>query len=412
MKKFLLLISIFLLSSCTLKQKQPTEQSDLRMSGDHYIIDLDGKKEISISFSDIFKNMRTIILETGNECMIGLIRELQVYNGYIYILDNTIAKSLFVFDIEGRFIRKIGSLGNGPGEYIYIDDFTLDTTNGFIFLLDYGTRIHKYQLNGTYIHSINIQEPRTNSKFIQYYNGRLYTSILAWKEYRNQNDYMLLEIDPNDGKVLSRSLPLKLNKGWSEAYFTDNFFMSRLNSPPRYTQLFMDIIVSLDEGITTYIEVKSKDLVTERDLENLPEGRSFSQRLMQLFQGSSKIWDVQGFVENDEFIIFKYACGDGWSKFLTVVVNKKTGSVKIAERLRDDFVLRNKNDNESVMSVRSGRFKFSDSKGAYEVITPNIFERFKESVKNNEIVPDLDKLDQLMLLDAESNPVIFFYEFK
>jgi hypothetical protein len=68
-----------------------------------------------------------VISGTNEDCMIGMIHELQVFDGCIYILDRAITKSLFVFDMEGRFIKKIGCFGNGPGEFIQPVDITLDT---------------------------------------------------------------------------------------------------------------------------------------------------------------------------------------------------------------------------------------------------------------------------------------------
>ena len=108
--------------------------------------------------------------------MIGNINTIQVFDGYIYILDSSKAKSLFVFDLEGRFIRKIGSLGNGPGEYLGLNDFTLDTDNGIIYIGDIKNRVHKYNFDGTLINTITIQAPSSNIAFIQFYNGSLYTS--------------------------------------------------------------------------------------------------------------------------------------------------------------------------------------------------------------------------------------------
>jgi hypothetical protein len=111
-RKFLFFIhySLFLFA-CS------NQQTELRSDEVCYTIDLDGKKETSIPFSSIFKNVQTIILEAGKDCLIGSLDELQIFDGRIYILDKHIAKSLFVFDMEGRFIRKIGSLGRGPGEF-------------------------------------------------------------------------------------------------------------------------------------------------------------------------------------------------------------------------------------------------------------------------------------------------------
>ena len=398
MKKFFILLVIAsLFCSCS------NRQSTISLNEAAYVIDLDENQEVFIPYSSIFKNVQTIILETGEDCMIGNITEFQVFDGCIYILDESVAKSLFVFDMEGRFIRKIGSLGNGPGEYIKINDFTVDTENGFIFLCDYANRVHKYQLDGTYIHSITIGMPRANTNFIQYYKGILYASVFAWDPA--ENDYMLLGIDPNDGKILSRALPLKYNKGWAELIFTGHsFFTSRMNSPPRYAQLFMDEIVSIGDDISPYIQLKSKNLVTEKDLENLPKDNDFA-KMLESFRGSSKIWNVHSFIENDDFILFKYTCGYLGSSY-TVVFHKETQTVKITKYLGNDMILEQDHDTWFV------NFRFADMQGAYEIIPTFMMSRFMESIRNNKLVPNLDKLDQLKKLNEESNPVIFFYEFK
>ena len=226
-------------------------------------------------------------------------------------------------------------------------------------------------------------------------------------------------MDPDNGKILSQSLPLKYNKGWDKRIFTGHsFFISPLNNPPKYTQLFMDYIVSLGEKITPYIKLKSKNLTTEKDFDNSSNERVTGNIDFQVLQGNSKVWDVNSFVENDDFILFKCKSGfmSGKMGSFSVLFNKETESVKIANRMGNDLVLRRINDeNQPVMSFLNGGFAFSDKKGAYEIIqtTPSLFfEIFQESIKNNEAVPELDKLDELLQLNEESNPVIFYYEYK
>ena len=379
-----------------------------------YIIELDENKEEYMPYSSVFKNMQTIIIETNNDCLIGRINELQVYNDYIYILDMLIAKSLFVFDKEGHFVRKIGNLGRGPGEYIQIEDFSIDKEKGIIYLLDFGQRVHKYRLDGTYLNTITVQIQRSTVYFIQFYNNRLYASVRSWEP--SPDDFLLVEIDPDNGKILSQHLPSTYNKGWSKSSTTGHsFFISRLNNPPRYTHLFMDTIVSLGEEITPYIELKSKHLVTNEDFENLPEEKLTTFTPFQVLQGTSKIWDVNSFLENDDIIFFRCKSGfmSGNRSSFSVLFHKKNGSVKIANRMFNDFLFKRIDDDEkSIMYVFDGKFAFSDSKGAYEILNSQLIESFKESIRNNELVPDLDKLDELLNLEEDANPVIFYYEYK
>ena len=392
---------VYSFSFCSFKKKE------LSQIESKYSIDLDGKHESSILLSSYFKAPKTIILETNNDCLIGHINKLQSFDGYIFILDKSIAKSLLIFDRNGRFIRKIGRLGQGPGEYVQLDDFTLDTENGFIFLLDYGERLHKYRFDGTFIQTITPKVQNANINFIQCYNKRLYLSVLPYKP--TLDDFMLMETDLYDGKILAKSLPYKYNKGWTTPIFMGHsFFVSRLNGPPLYVQMFMDFIVSVGENSIPYIELKSRNLVTERDIRNISNtnggAKAIYNNLSSYFQESLKIFDVHSYIENDEIILFNYQ--QGFTNVNTVIFHKKTRSVELSKYIKRDLIFQN-NDNRFF-----GGFAFSDSDGAYEILITLAIERFQESIRNNEVVPELDRLDDLLKLEDDANPVIFYYEFK
>src|SRR5690606_33642192 len=66
---------------------------------------------------DVIDSIRYVMLETTDECLIGNISELYVDGQFIFIVDNTIFESVFVFDESGHFLNKIGRLGRGPAEY-------------------------------------------------------------------------------------------------------------------------------------------------------------------------------------------------------------------------------------------------------------------------------------------------------
>ena len=395
MKYFLCFLILIFFVSCSNKQSESS-----MVDSDCIIINLDEKRGSSIPLSTYFNSVQAIILETKDECLIGRINELQVFDGYIYVLDSRIAKSLFVFDMNGHFIRKIGGLGNGPGEYNSLEDFTLDTENGFIFLLDFGKRVHKYHLNGTFIQTITPELRDKNANNIQFYKNKLYLCIDAYRP--SPNDNMLLEIDPDNGKILSSKLPIKHNKGWGHPSSTGhNFFMSRLNDPPRYTRLYMDEIVTIGDSITPFIKLKSKDLSTLEDLNNL---QHVTPNFEMNFMRFTKIWDVRGLLENDDFIIFRYRHA---LNSYTVIYNKKTETVELTDYLYNDLIFKNKGTIES-----SPDFMFSDSKGVYEILSGRLFTGFLENTRNNEIIAELDKLEQLSKLESNANPVIFYYEYK
>ena len=367
-----------------------------------YSIDLDKRKEPDFYLSTIFDKVKTIILETNKNCLIGRVQKLLVFDGRIYVFDEYIAKSLFVFDEEGRFIRKIGNIGRGPGENNHIHDFTLDTDHRFIYLLDDGGRIHQYGFDGDYIRTVRVQIPRANIRYIHYAKDRIYADVQAWTS--TATDFLLFEINPADGKILSRSVSVSDNKGWNETYYTgSSFFTPQLNDASKYAHLFMNYIVSLGDIIHSHVELKSKNLTTQKDIANALKAGGMSYEKYAIIARSSKIRNVHNYVENAHFIFFHY-----WHTKTTNIVflDKKTNAVTLANMVNNDLIY--KNNEDGVLYP----IKFSDAKGMYEIPDDSWLPRFKELAKNGKIVQGLDKMDQLIKLDEEPNPIIFFYEYK
>jgi len=401
------IVSLFLLLLFTNFLCTPN-QKELNQIESRYKINLDEKKEKFVPLSIYFKSPKTIILETKKESLIGNINKLQVFDEYIYILDRRHAKSLFVFDLDGCFVRKIGGFGRGPGEYIQLSDFTLDTENRFIFLLDdISRRVIKYSLDGKHIQTFTLKVEGTTILSFQYYNNRLYISVLPF--IPQKNDFMLIEVDVDKGSIHSKSLPYKYNKGWSEPIIMSKCFLSGLNTPPLYTQMFMDYIISFEEEITPYIEIISQNLVTKKDVENITIGskndiRALTSRFREYLRERSKIYNVHSYVENDKLIFFRYY--QGMTNINTIIYDKNTGSAELINEYGKDLIFKNEENR-----FFSG-FEFFDQRGAYEILQSLSIKSFQESIMNNETVFGLDKASELLKLDSESNPVIFYYEFK
>jgi len=98
---------------------------------------------------DSFISEITVIpLETNDDCLLReLLQGVKVHQDLIYI--NNMNRELYVFDMNGKFIREIGGIGQGPGEFLYLHDFIF-TREGTIELLDY-QKIECYTLDGKYI---------------------------------------------------------------------------------------------------------------------------------------------------------------------------------------------------------------------------------------------------------------------
>ena len=90
-------------------------------------------------------------METTKEALIGEITKIYVTNEHIIIFDQK-SMEIFLFGIDGKFTRKIGKKGEGPDEYMFINDIQYDKENMLIFAHErFRNRIYTYDLSGNLV---------------------------------------------------------------------------------------------------------------------------------------------------------------------------------------------------------------------------------------------------------------------
>jgi hypothetical protein len=123
-------------------------------SKDNNLYEFDPRQlvEKNISLSEIADDINYIPLD--NSYPLGLIYDnVELINNSIYLSEKDIG--ILVFDRSGKMIRKIGSKGRGPGEYVYHFDFTVDTKTETTYVCDYNI-IKIYSKNGKFIRSFSL----------------------------------------------------------------------------------------------------------------------------------------------------------------------------------------------------------------------------------------------------------------
>lgn len=110
-----------------------------------------------IRYSEIFDSVKIVRLETNNNSLIGRIDKLLHYSDKFFILDRNMARSIFVFNADGKFLCKIGKLGKGPGEYFEPRDIAIDPFRDNIIVYDnFKRRLLFYDFEGQFIEDIQL----------------------------------------------------------------------------------------------------------------------------------------------------------------------------------------------------------------------------------------------------------------
>lgn len=149
-KVVLLIVSVLLLYSC----KEDKSTKEITSEAKVHEIKLTNSKILKTSFSNYIKDFSYLELKTNSKTYISEISNVQVFKNDFYVLDRK-KSNLYVFDENGRFIRKIGQRGDGPGEYKDISDFVINTEKETISILsNFNIKIFEYDLQGKFIRDI------------------------------------------------------------------------------------------------------------------------------------------------------------------------------------------------------------------------------------------------------------------
>ncbi len=146
---------------------------------------------------EYFSSIEPIVLETNSECQIGEIEKIIILNNRIYIHDY-VQKTLFIFDINGKFLNKINKVGKGPGEYRILADFFIDSIKKRIEICDM-EKIIRYSYEGKFVNEIKIEVPANN--FTKTNNGNYYVWTGNQTDRKTNGTIDLLD---NDGKLIKK----------------------------------------------------------------------------------------------------------------------------------------------------------------------------------------------------------------
>ncbi len=134
---FAILITLFY--SCT------TEKTT-----DQDLIVLDLTQDLTIKsdmkLSDIAKDIKYTKLESNIDCFVQQVNKYSITDKYLLIYDR-IQDLIFLYNREGKFLRKISRVGNGPGEYNRPNDVRISSCEKFI-LIHNQKQVNRYDFEG------------------------------------------------------------------------------------------------------------------------------------------------------------------------------------------------------------------------------------------------------------------------
>lgn len=360
-------------------------------------IPINPQEYIDLKFSDFFDTTLIVPLEVTPNSLIGEVSKVITTKDCIYVLDRTVAESLFVFDYKGRILNNFSGTGGGPGEYIRVSNFYLSKDEKTIFITDHSLgKILAFDQKGNFLFEKKFVSGENFADLIPYQNGFLIAKPTL-DDLRVKLNFLDQELE-----FINEPLNLVENSFIMEAGFKHQFFYPGNN------------------GIIYFKEVLSKNLyaISVESVEvyglNFPEDQVFSLEALP--------WDTEkppihmGKVYNEirnkkllnvgdqvldlgSLVLINFHVGD---RINILAFNKTDNTAKVVKKFMNDL--------DGLVKNLPGLFPINYHANEMIInLDPNdIYSALGTTDESNSY---LDNLTELMP-KMEENPVLFIYRKK
>lgn len=373
----------------------------------NYVINLDSLPHIdNINMSSIYKNdVKVILLDTIQDALLGNINKIRVCtNGDFIVFDKLIGKKINMFDSNGKFIRQIGRLGDGPGEYFYIDDFAYSPQSNDIYILDSSKKkIFIYNVyTGNFIGDLDCP---IDSRNIYYSNGLIFLDNKL-KDWDSESSPMVVSINPLTKEETLYYMD-KYSYGISKIKTypcPDGFFMNNnVEGMMRYNYSFSNILFTRTENcLIPWVTFISSEWIKDEDIEKLDYSNPlFVIDLLKL----DKYHAIHNFVESDNYM---YCAVTKGTRDCYVYVNIKTDETFLVSHIQEDILFKNVPFNKLNYNLGC-----SYEQGTYyylniDEIILEVLGQYKERLTQEGV----SKMKSLFNNISNYNGAIVYYEYK
>jgi hypothetical protein len=357
----LLLLTVLILISCS------ESKSDLSKSSNNFhYFDLEDaiKHPQNIYLDDLVPEVEYVPLETRPECMLGSISKLAVTDSFLFITD---VKKLLQFNKNGQFIKQIGSIGRGPGEYASVIDFFIDDKYKKIYILN-GRDVQIFNFQGTIQASFKInftadQIIPIDRTTLAFHGLHFYAVFLDQSFKPNIPDTIFsIYLTDNNGRNLKRIQ--NIHRKGNEPY---------LNVILNHMYLHNGAITFLETGIDTAYHI-SREILKPYAFFDLGERKMdphFADRTKYAEITKDKFW-ISFLMESSDYFFLNLHQGFTKSE-RHYIINKQTGKILLSsektKEVEDEIPLWPEqvyNDSLLVSSIEA--FKFLKVKDKTEEI--------------------------------------------
>lgn len=429
MKKYFQLLYICFLIGCSNSSNEKNGEKSVEPFKISF--DLENLSENgSPMMSDVIDSLEYIKLEINQEFQIGSILDRPyISDDYIFIqCSNKVG--LLQYKRNGEFVRKIGSYGRGPGEYLELRDFYVDDKRRLIYTIpNWKSVLCKYNYtNGEFIEetpisylteNVNSTYENNISSVYSFSDNELLINPTGVRRSRELKYDVFYTLNLTSGKIIHR----KNSKLFGlENLKTNAIRSSVLASIPNIVWYDSNDHLNFWESLNDTVFIVNSDFTTiPRIIVDFGSCKLDVQTVLSKFDPtvySNKLLILSNLCESSRYLFFRFAFQD---RYIALSYDKTTGDQHYLGSISSEQYKINKQFSGIYNDIDGGFsnmeqydklmwFATYQSHEMIDKLTPEHFEKIRSKVKYPE---RLDKLKEFVSsLDENDNPIFVIAHLK
>lgn len=250
---------------------------------------------------------------------LGAITHIKHYKDYFFMLDSRQTKTITVIDSKGNFVCQLNQIGQGPGEYSYIESFAFNTSENELIIYDRAQqKLHTYTFPGlNFVESVKIDRYMVNLEMLDA------NTLLA-----------VSDTEGDDGSYEGIVLLNKKGELQSNTGIDANVASIEISYHNTFSRMDDEVYYAHPHEVTTVFKMGSHEpevfLKVDFGKNGIPlkywSKTEANQFEASLEEGNKATW-VQHFITNPGFSAFWYMYKEPDNRQLAIA-NRKTGEVK------------------------------------------------------------------------------------
>ena len=392
MKNLAIICFLSILFSCNQGNRSVTD-----------IISIDPRifPEVEISLAEIAADISYIPLD--NKFPIGIIYSYKMIDDFIYAAIKDVG--VVRFTNTGKFDRKYGKIGRGPGEYVFCLRFAVDEKSGSVYVMDHKMKdVEVYKKNGTHIRSFKlpVDEDGFGLSDIEYFNKSL---VVAQYINMGHGDYNWIVLDTLGNRITEKANPYTI-------------FNGRMGGGGGL-QKYNEFIVYWDQSKDTVFHISADSNYNPVCIFSLGEHRlpMTTEGCNPPMEFINKMGDdyllANSFLETENFFVYNYTVHK--NQYLALI-NKMTREIKSQTLTKENGGIANNIDNGLAFTpetyiIRNKEEYLISRIQPFELKAHLLSNAFKNSTpKYPEKKKELEKLANS--LNENDNPVLMLVKLK